>query len=61
MVLTIKVIVIMTIMIILTIIMIITIIMIMTIIITKIIKCRSIYRMPTTTNTELLVALHNDL
>ena len=28
--------------------------------ITKIIKCKSIYRTPTTTNTELLVTLHND-
>ena len=27
---------------------------------TKIIKCKSIYRTPTTTNTELLVTLHND-
>ena len=28
--------------------------------ITKIIKCKSIYRTPTTTNTVLLVILHND-
>ena len=28
--------------------------------ITKIIKCKSLYRTPTTTNTELLVTLHND-
>ena len=29
-------------------------------IITKIIKCRGAYRTPTTTNTELLVTLHDD-
>ena len=34
---------------------------IITIIMTKIIKCRGIYRTPTATNTELLVTLHNDL
>ena len=28
--------------------------------ITKIIKCKSIYRTPTATNTELLVTMHND-
>ena len=49
-----------------TIIMIIILLTIITIIIiiikkmTKIIKCKSIYRTPTTTNTELLVTLHND-
>ena len=35
------------------------IIIIITIITTLIIKCRGRYRTPTTTNTELLVALHN--
>ena len=36
--------------------------MIIIIMMTKItkIKCKSIYRTPTTTNTELLVTLHND-
>ena len=45
---------------ILIIIMMITKIIIIIIKITKIIKCKSIYRTPTTTNTELLVTLHND-
>ena len=39
---------------------IIMIIIIMMIKITKMIKCKSIYRTPTTTNTELLVTLHID-
>ena len=39
---------------------IIMIIIIMMIKITKMIKCKSIYRTPTTTNTELLLTLHND-
>ena len=34
-------------------------IVIVTIIITIIIKCRGRYRIPTTTNTELLMTLHN--
>ena len=56
---------IMTIIILIIIVMIIIIIIMITKIIiiikiTKIIKCKSIYRTPTTTNTELLVTLHND-
>ena len=60
MIMTIIIMIIIVMIILIIIIMITKIIIIIIIKITKIIKCKSIYRTPTTTNTELLVTLHND-